>query len=156
AGGEFVALDDIDYGMRATARGRLGLLVTLAGVRYVTVASRFMQHLAKNQSVRAEYVPLGVAIDQWPLREPCPRDPSRPLRLLHVGDIRPVKDQTLLVAAAGQMRDAGVAFELDVVGLDTMDGALQRTPDARRIESVTRWHGSLGRDALRRLMNRAD
>jgi glycosyltransferase involved in cell wall biosynthesis len=156
AGGEFVALRDIDYGMRTTLRGRLGLTVALAGARRVTVASRFMQQLAKNQSVRADFVPLGVAIDQWPLREPCPRDVSSPLRLLHVGDIRPVKDQTLLIAAAGQLRDAGVAFELDIVGLDTMNGVMQRTLDATRIESVTRWHGTLGRDALRALMNRAD
>ena len=116
AGGEFVAHRDIDYGMRTTLRGRLGLRVALAGASRVTVASRFMQQLANNQSVRADYVPLGVAVDQWPPREPCPRDVSRPLRLLHVGDIRPVKDQTLLVAAAGHLRDAGVAFELDIVG----------------------------------------
>lgn len=156
AGGEFVALHDIDYGMRTTLRGRLGLRVALAGARRVTVASRFMQDLAQRQSVRAESLPLGVAIDRWPRREPCPRNTSRPLRLLHVGDIRPVKDQTLLVAAAGHLVDAGVAFELDVVGLDTMGGSLQRTPEARRIESTTRWHGVLGRDALRALMNRAD
>jgi len=156
AGGEFVALRDIDYGMRTSLPGRLGLLVTLAGVRRVTVASRFMQHLATSQSVRAEYVPLGVAIDQWPMREPCPRDPSHPIRLLHVGDLRPVKDQTLLITAAGQLHDAGISFELDIVGLDTMNGVIQRTPNARRIESVTRWHGTLGRGALRALMDRAD
>ena len=156
AGGEFVALRDIDYGMRTTLRGRLGLRFALAGARRVTVASRFMQQLAKRRSVHAEYVPLGVGVDQWPPREPCRRDASRPLRLLHVGDIRPVKDQTLLISAAGHLSGAGVAFELDVVGLDTMKGAVQRTPDARRIESMTRWHGVLGRDALRALMDRAD
>jgi glycosyltransferase involved in cell wall biosynthesis len=67
-----------------------------------------------------------------------------------------VKDQTLLVAAAGHLRDSGLAFELDVVGLDTMSGFVQATPDARRIEGITRWHGVLGRDALRALMDRAD
>ena len=46
SGGEFVALRDIDYGMRTTLRGRLGMRVALAGARRVTVASRFMQRLA--------------------------------------------------------------------------------------------------------------
>ena len=65
-----------------------------------------------------------------------------------------MKDQTLLIAAAGHLHDAGVAFELDIVGLDTMGGSVQRTAAARRVESWTRWHGVLRRDALRSLMER--
>jgi glycosyltransferase involved in cell wall biosynthesis len=155
-GGEFVALRDIDYGMRTTLRGRLGLRVALAGARRVTVATRFMQRLAEHTGVQADCVPLGVALDRWPVREPRPRDPARPLRLLHVGDVRPVKDQTMLIAAAGHLHDAGVEFALDIAGLDTMSGSIQASPAARRVEAMTRWHGVLRRDALRRLVDEAD
>lgn len=62
----------------------------------------------------------------------------------------------MLMAAAGHLRDAGLEFTLDIVGLDTMDGAVQRSASARRVESVTRWHGVLRRDALRELMEQAD
>lgn len=156
AGGEFVAMPDIHYGMRTSARGRIGLRVALAAAHRVTVASRYMQDLAQACGASAERVPLGVALDRWPRLEPHSRTASRPLRLLHVGDIRPVKDQTMLMAAAGHLRDAGLEFTLDIVGLDTMDGAVQRSASARRVESVTRWHGVLRRDALRELMEQAD
>jgi glycosyltransferase involved in cell wall biosynthesis len=156
AGGELVALRDIGYGMRTTVRGRMGLRVALAGARRVTVATQFMQRLAEARNVQAECVPLGVALDVWPVGAPRARDLSRPVRLLHVGDLRPVKDQTMLMTAAGHLQDAGVDFTLDVVGLDTMSGSVHASSAARRVEAQTRWHGVLGRVALRHLMNAAD
>src|SRR5262245_33000684 len=89
AGGEFVDLRDVGYGMRATLAGRIGLRIALAGATRVTVASEAMQRLAVVSGVSAERVPLGVALDRWPVRAPEPRDMTQPLRLLHVGDIRP-------------------------------------------------------------------
>jgi glycosyltransferase involved in cell wall biosynthesis len=156
AGGEFVGLRDIDYGMRATMRGRLGLRVALAGARRVTVASGFMQQLARTHGTRAECVPLGVALDRWPVRAPRERDVRLPLRLLHVGDLRAVKDQALLIAAANALVDANVRFTLDIAGLDTMNGAIQASSAAGRLADVTRWHGVAGRDVLRELMDAAD
>jgi glycosyltransferase involved in cell wall biosynthesis len=156
SGGEFVAISDIDYGMRTTIRGRLGLRVALAGAKRVTVASRYMQQLARAHGTDAECVPLGVAVDRWPVRPPRTRTQDRPLRLLHVGDLRGVKDQHLLMTAVGQLRDAGVCFTLDVVGLDTLNGATQASAAAQRVADVTRWHGVLRREALRSLMDEAD
>jgi glycosyltransferase involved in cell wall biosynthesis len=154
-GGEFVALRDIGYGMRCNARGRLTLRVAVAAARRVTVPTAYMQALAASHGIATQRVPMGVALDRWPLAEPRTRDPSRPIRLLHVGDIRPVKDQSMLLAAASQLRDGGLDFELDMVGYDTMDGALQRSAAARRLSAVTHWHGVLRRDALRALMEQA-
>ncbi|MGH7616127.1 MAG: glycosyltransferase family 4 protein [Gemmatimonadaceae bacterium] len=156
SGGEFVSMPDALYGMRTTARGRAGLALALRGAKRVTVASRFMQQLAESHGAHADVVPLGVAIDRWPSREPRERGTARALRLLHVGDIRPVKDQTLLVAAAGHLRDAGVQFELDVAGLDTMSGCVQSDATTRGLGALVRWHGVLGRGELRRLMDEAD
>jgi len=156
SGGEFVAMRDIGYGMRVTVRGRLGLRVALAGARHVTVASQGMQDLADALGSSAERIPVGVALDRWPPRAPRARDRSRPLRLLHVGDIRPVKDQTMLMTAAAHLHDAGVDFTLDMVGLDTMGDTIQRSPAATRAASAIRWHGVLRRDALRALMHAAD
>jgi glycosyltransferase involved in cell wall biosynthesis len=62
----------------------------------------------------------------------------------------------MLMTALAGLRSAGVAFELDVVGLDTMNGALQQTTAAQDVDDVTRYHGVLRRDALRALVDRAD
>ena len=156
AGGELVALDDIGYGMRCSLKGRLQLRVAVAGARRVTVASAYMQDLAAHLHVRTERVPIGVALDRWPAAAPRRRDASRPVRLLHVGDIRPVKGQATLLAAVHILRNAGIDFELDMVGVDTMDGELQQSPNALALGEKLRWHGVLRRSALRALMDRAD
>ena len=155
AGGEFVALDDIGYGMRISARGRLELRVAIAGSRTVTVPSEYMQELAAALHVRTERVPLGVAIDLWPPTSPRHRDRARTVRLLHIGDLRPVKDQPTLLAAMHMLRDTGLDFELDIVGVDTMNGALQRSTHALALGERVHWHGVLSRTALRALMDRA-
>jgi glycosyltransferase involved in cell wall biosynthesis len=155
-GGELVALPDIGYGGRLTLRGRLGLRAAFAGARRVTVASPFMQRLAALHGVAAELVPLGVALDHWPIRAPRPREPSRPARLLSVGDIRPVKDQSTLLNAASRLAASGVRFELDIAGLDTINGAAQALARALGIAALVRWHGLLAREALRALMEGAD
>jgi glycosyltransferase involved in cell wall biosynthesis len=115
-----------------------------------------MQQLAAADNVVADRVPLGVALDRWPPAEPRTRDLSRRARLLHVADIRPVKDQATLLDAAVRLREAGLEFELDMVGFDTMGGVVQRGAVARGLSPVTRWHGVLRRDALRAVMLQAD
>jgi glycosyltransferase involved in cell wall biosynthesis len=156
AGGELVSLDDIGYGARRSLRGRASLRVATIGARRVTVATRYMQTLAAALGIPADVVPLGVALDRWPAAPPRPRTPTRPARLLHVGDLRPVKDQSTLLRAAALLQASGVPFELDVAGFDTMGGVLQRSGTARPVAERTRWHGLLGRDELRALVDRAD
>ena len=156
AGGELVALRDIRYGMRVNARGRAVMRLATAGATRVTVATTYMQTLANKHRIVAQRVPLGVALDRWPQSAPRRRDLTCPARLLHVGDLRPVKDQQTLLSAAEQLRERGVDYELDIAGCDTMDGALQRSPAARRLGSSLRWHGLLRRDSLRALMETAD
>jgi glycosyltransferase involved in cell wall biosynthesis len=156
AGGELVAFHDISYGGRRSLRGRLQVKLATAGARRVTVATTYLQRMAADLGIVSEVVPLGVALDRWPPVAPRPHAPGRPARLLHIGDLRAVKDQAMLLAAAVRLHEAGVDFELDMAGVDTMNGALQQSPAARRIEDRTRWHGLLGRDALHILAGQAD
>jgi glycosyltransferase involved in cell wall biosynthesis len=156
AGGELVGLKAIGYGMRSSLRGRIALRFALAGANVVTVATTFMQRLAERVGVGAELVPLGVPVDRWPLRPPRSRDPARPARLLHIGDLRPVKDQAMLFDAVRRLLDQGIELTLDVAGVDTTDGALQQTAGAAAVVHVTRFHGRLSRAALRSLVEDAD
>jgi len=156
SGGEFVAMPEADYGMRRHVSGRVAMRVAVAGARRITVSTDAMRALAAAQGVATEVVSLGVALDRWPPLAPRPREAGRPARLLHVGDLRGVKDQRTLLAAAATLHDAGVAFTLDVAGLDTLGGALHRSNDARRLGDRVRWHGRLRREPLRALMEAAD
>jgi glycosyltransferase involved in cell wall biosynthesis len=122
----------------------------------VTVATSFMQGLAHAAGMRAEVVPLGVALDRWPPRVPPPRRSGPPARLLHIGDLRPVKDQPMLLAAMDRLTERGVDFQLDVAGFDTMEGALQRSDRAVRLGDRVQWRGLLSRAALRTLVDKTD
>ena len=155
-GGEFVALRDVDYGARRTMRGRVQVRIAITGATRVTVSSRYMQRLATRFGVNAEVVPIGVALDQWPPRAPRHRDAARPARLLHVGDLRGVKDQRTLVAAVHRLHADGRDVDLDIAGEDTMAGALQTSSIASALGDKLRVHGRLPRAALRSLMERAD
>lgn len=159
AGGELVALSDIGYGERRTWRGRVRLQVTLALADHVSVASGYMQRLAAPLRDDTELIPLGVALDRWPARTPRERDTSsstRQARLLHIGDLRPVKDQTLLLHAAACLRDRGLEFQLDVAGFDTLSGATQSLAARLGLADRVRWLGVLRRDALRAVVDEAD
>jgi glycosyltransferase involved in cell wall biosynthesis len=156
AGGELADLPAIGYGMRNTLRGRIALRVAFAGARVVTVATPFMRRLAERAGVHAGLVPLGVARDRWPVLAPRPRDPTRPARLLHIGDLRPVKDQRTLLEAVRLLLAQGVNLTLDIAGHDTTGGALQRSAAAAAVAHATRWHGLLDRAALRALVEESD
>jgi glycosyltransferase involved in cell wall biosynthesis len=155
-GGELVRLPDVGYGDQLTWRGRLGTKAIAAMSKEVSVGTPYMQRLARELGISARLVPLGVALDRWPLREPRPRDRSRVARLLNVSDIRPVKDQRTLLEAAALLRARGVRFELHLAGHDTTGGATQRSDAACAVADVTRWHGLLRRDALRALVCESD
>jgi glycosyltransferase involved in cell wall biosynthesis len=155
-GGEFVDAPDIGYGMQCTMRGRCAMQLTAAAAKRVTVPTPQMQRLAAARGVAATCVPLGVALDRWPARPPRARDVGRRVRLLHVADLRPVKDQAMLLRAAAELRRRGVDFDLHVAGCDTLGGAVQQSALAHELGDRVHWHGVVNRAALRAMMEDAD
>ncbi len=156
AGGELVALPEIGYGARRHWRGRLWVKLALRGAARVTAASRDMVERAAALGVCADELPLGVDAIRWPRRAPAPRPGDRPPRLLHVASLNAVKDQDTLLRAAAMLTQRHVPFQLDVVGEDTLGGALHRTARALGLEELVTFHGYLVQRELRPLVERAD
>ncbi|MEA3016542.1 MAG: hypothetical protein QOI38_1264, partial [Sphingomonadales bacterium] len=129
-GGDVTFLPEIGYGGLGRRRDRIRLRIAVAGAERVTAPSRFVQEQARRAGIEAAVVPLGVALDRWPRREPARRDPAAPIRLLHVGSLNRVKDQETLLRAAALLKERRVPFLLDVVGEDTLAGAARRRADA--------------------------
>ncbi len=155
-GGDLTALPDIDYGVQLTRRGRLWTGFTLANATRVTVRSAWMQAQAAAAGVETLCMPIGVALDRWPVLPPRPRDPARPLRLLHVANLNLVKDQDTLLLAMKELRDRGAAFHLDMIGLDTLDGAVQRRCTALGLHHHVTFHGFLPHAQMRPWFEEAD
>ena len=155
-GGDLSALADIGYGARLTRRGRFWVDLALNAATRVIVPSDWMRDQAAALGVDATCIRYGVALNQWPLRAPTPRDPAAPLRLVQVANLNRVKDQDTLLGALHMLATRGVAFELDLIGLDTLGGAVQRRCRELGLADHVRFHGFVEHDTVRPFIERAD
>lgn len=155
-GGDLASLPDIGYGGRISWRGRLALRVASLAARRITVPSGFMRDMAERLGIRVAVVPFGVSLERWPLSAPRPRDPSQPLRLLHVASLNRVKDQRTLVRAMSHLEALGIAFSLRIVGVDTLGGEIQRLARELGLDDAVQFAGFLPHRELRAEYEQAD
>ena len=145
-------MPDIDFGLRSYGRGRLWLRVAIAGATEILVSSTVMQEHAAALGIETARVPFGVALDRWPSTTPRRRDPGQPARLIHVGSLNRVKDQTVLLEALRILVAQGVDCHLDIVGEDTLDGRIQRMAESLGLQAHVTFHGFLPHSELRPIM----
>ena len=154
-GGELVSMPDIGYGGQSTPRARRWIRIGLTATRLTTPSASMIRALGA-LGRDATRIPLGVARDAWPPRPPRARRPGTTARLVHVADLNPVKDQGTLLDAARRLATAGVPFQLDIAGRDTLGGALETRVHALGLNAHVRFHGRLPHDQLYPLVAAAD
>jgi glycosyltransferase involved in cell wall biosynthesis len=130
--------------------------LAVRGAARVVVPSEPMRARAAELGISAERLAWGVSLADWPPLAPRRREPGAEARLLHVASLNRVKDPWTLVRAAAHLRARGVAFRLDVAGVDTLGGEIQRRAQELGIEDAVRFHGFLTHARLRPLVERAD
>ena len=147
-GGELSRLDDIGYGSQRHWRGRFLVNRTLAWCNHITVATRFMAVRVAGHGRKATVIPMGI--DTHPsTSQRQTSDDGASWRLLHVATLCPVKDQTTLLQAVRRVRDRGLDVEIDLVGGDSMNGAVQQLAADLGLNGV---HTSMGGFRARRSM----
>jgi glycosyltransferase involved in cell wall biosynthesis len=156
AGGELVALREIGYGGRLTWRGRLREAVLLRGASAITAASAPLIESLSELGFAAQRLPLGVDLETWRPRDPVRREAGRTARLIHVASLNRVKDQPTLLRALAALDKSGIAFELDIVGEDTLHGEIQALAGRLGLSDRIRFHGFLTQRQLRPLVQEAD
>ncbi|MDR7271547.1 glycosyltransferase involved in cell wall biosynthesis [Pelomonas saccharophila] len=137
AGGELVALHDIGYGGRRGWRGRLREAWVLRGADALTAASRPVLDQLAQLGHGARRLPLGVDLGVWPARAPRPRKAGEPLRLVQVASLNRVKDQACLLRALVLLPDV----RLDLIGEDTLGGAMQALATQLGVAARVHFHG---------------
>jgi glycosyltransferase involved in cell wall biosynthesis len=155
AGGELVALHGIGYGGRRKWKGRLREAWTLRRADVITAASTPIIESLRALGLEAQRVPLGVDLRAWPPLAPRRRR-AGPARLLHVASLNRVKDQPTLLRALKVLTDRNVDFDMDVVGVDTLDGDMQQLARTLGLASRVRFLGFKTQRELRPLMECAD
>ena len=155
AGGELVCIPEISYGGQCGCLSRMREVAVLRATRAVTAASAPILEMLKKLGIAAQRVPLGVDLDLWPPLDPQRRSLADPIRLIHVASLNRVKDQSTLLRAIAIVAQRGHAFHLDVIGEDTLDGAIQSLSAALGLSSRVHFHGFLRQTELRPLMGAA-
>jgi glycosyltransferase involved in cell wall biosynthesis len=155
AGGELVALHAIGYGGRRRWKGRLREAVMLRATDAVTAASAPIVDALAALGVPARRIPLGVDTAAWPPLAPRPRVAPK-ARLIHVASLNLVKDQATLLRALAAVRDAGVDFEIQIVGVDTLEGKMAVLVHQLGLEDRVRFLGFRTQRELRPLVAASD
>jgi glycosyltransferase involved in cell wall biosynthesis len=155
-GGEVAQVPEASYGGRLTWRGRLWNRFALGRAQQLIALSTPILDLVQALGYPAVRIPFGVDLDKWPPLAPRPRDPGRAIRLLHVGSLNRVKDQVTLLESMSVLRASGVAFRLDVIGQDTLEGASSRVARHLNLQSHVHFLGFRSNDQVRAHMQRAD
>ena len=152
AGGELVSLPEIQYGGRSSWRGRVREAIVLRAANAVTAASTPVIASLSDLGIGGRRVSLGVDLDTWPPRAPVRRERNAPARLVHVASLNRVKDQgTLLRALSCLTQD----FHLDIVGEDTLGGAIQTLAAQLSLSERVTFHGFLPQRLMRPLVEAA-
>jgi len=155
-GGELVALPDLHYGGMLSWRGRLRETWVLRRASAITGTSTPVIRALAQLGFSAQRLPLGIDLGKWPLRAPRPRPPERPARLIHVGSLNRVKDQSTLLRALAVLARSGARFDMDIVGEDILGGRIQRLAAELELSSHVRFRGFLTQSQLRPLIEAAD
>ncbi len=130
--------------------------VVLSRAAAIITPSGWMSAEAAKQGWRTITVPFGVALDRWPPSPPRPRAPGTAIRLIHVASLNLVKDPFGLIEAMRLLADEGVDFTLDIIGEDTLGGAVQRQCRALGLDAIVKFHGFLPNADLRAWFERSD
>ena len=138
--GELVRCDDIAYGLQRRWIDRRAVRRVMRRAAALTVTTQFMKGLAASHGANPDVIPLGVDAARFPLTE---RTDGPPWRLIRVASINRVKDYTTLLEALAQLVRIIADVHLDIVGEDTLGGAMQSLADALAVREHVTFHGAL-------------
>lgn len=147
--GEFVSLPDIDYGSQRTSRGRARVREACTKATRVHVCSEFMAREVRRLGITPTIIPLGVDEAGASFRTDGP-----PWRLLQVASLSRVKNQSLLIDALAIVAKS-IDVHLDLVGEDTLGGALQARAAALGVSDRIAFHGFVPHDQIAAIRARA-
>jgi glycosyltransferase involved in cell wall biosynthesis len=147
AGGELVALPAIGYGDQRIAWERLKVAASLRLASAVSAGScHLAEHARRHVGRRSVHVlPLGVDLELF--KPNAVRATGEP-RLLHVGTLTGVKDQTTLLRAFAHLRRHSPAATLDIVGDGPLQAELERLALDLGASAAVRFPGAVDHAAL--------
>lgn len=153
-GGELIALPHIRYGGRLTLLGKFMTHFALKRSNCIITISQVLQQEAQALGFASTVVPLGV--DESCFLDVRAPNADGPFKLLHVASLNRIKDQPTLLRALQHVLVELPDTTLDIIGVDTLNGELQRLAEALGIAAHVRFHGFLTQEAVHPFWRQAD
>jgi glycosyltransferase involved in cell wall biosynthesis len=150
--GELVAIDDIGYGLQRRWIDRRMVAAMLRHAARVTVCTRYQASMPALGVRPVDVIPIGVDTAFFPVEL---RAEGPPWRLLRVASLNTVKDYPMLLRATASIVSQLPDAHLDIVGEDTLNGAVQAQCRALGLDQHVTFHGVQPTDALGRFYGRA-
>ena len=148
--GEFVSLNDIGYGSQRTRRGRNRIQEAVKNATTVHVCTTYMAEPVRALGITPTVVPFGSETSAITSQQS--NGPS--LHVLQVGSLSRVKNQSLLIESIAIVaRNQDV--HLDLVGEDTLGGALQGLAQKLGVQDRITFHGFVPHGSLATVRARA-
>jgi glycosyltransferase involved in cell wall biosynthesis len=152
ADGELSALPEIGYGLDRQWRSRLLVAVALRWAQRLTAPSAFAAEQARERGFEVDMIPCGVDPAFF---TPGPARVGPPWRLIQVASLSRVKDQLTLLAALRLVADREPRVHLDLVGGDTLRGAIRHRSEELGLQAHVTLHGFLPSVQVRDLIQAA-
>ena len=150
--GEFANLPDIGYGLQRTLKSRAVVTSACRLATAVHVASQYTAARARTHGIDPVVIPLGVDLARVPHHSLAADGP--PWRLLQVAALSPVKDPQTMLRALAIVRVTH-PVHLDLVGVDTMQGAVAAQAMQLGVADCVTFHGAVSFDELDRFRRAA-
>ena len=152
--GELTSLPEIEYGLQRTWRGRLQVRIASAAATRIGVTNEYMRTLARANGIEPILVPFGV--DAALFATDGTRANAPPYRLIQVASVNRVKDQTTLLTALKHIVTRVPDTHLDLIGEDTLGGAMQTLAAQLGVKHHVAFHGFQPSDRLPPLYHAAN
>src|SRR3954470_1893720 len=143
--GELVAIDHIGYGLQRRWIDRRMIAGMLQHAARVTVCTHYLASMPALGGRGVDVIPIGVDSALFPI---AVRAEGPPWRLLRVASLNAVKDYPMLLRAMASIVRDLPDTHLDIVGEDTLNGAVQGQCRALGLDRHVTFHGVQPTDAL--------
>ena len=141
AGGEPASIAEIGYGGSQTMRSRLLNRLSLSLSSAQTCGSYFVNTIARRRwNINSEMIPLGIDASVWKNKKPLDNTQVK-WQVLQLASINRVKNPTLLLDVLFRLKESGFKFHLNWVGVDVLDGDIQRKAESMNLLQDITFYG---------------
>jgi glycosyltransferase involved in cell wall biosynthesis len=151
--GELVSLPDIHYGLQRRWIDRRAVRRAIRSASRITVCTRYMAAMPALRGESVDIIPIGVEPRLFPR---ATRTDGPTWRLLRVASLNAVKNHPMLLRALAAVIARVPDVHLDVVGVDTLNGAVQALARELGVAAHVTFHGFQPTEALAGFFARAD